>query len=244
MCDSGLCEEAELVWKEDVKAAEAAAKTRCAAIKHTFARTARDCPSVVFLSLDADGEAGAAAAAELGVEVLPTVQFWKGGTKLWEHRGFTEMEQDLGEGVLFYGDAAAGGERASQYVTEVADADALAAWAAALPPRELGVLFVSSTRAAACVHIFPAVLALARNMGGFASFARLVSDGSAEASAATAALGVKDVPTFVFYRGGAAVGKHVGAARGDLIGQILAQQAAAGIAPPPPPPRVAAKARG
>jgi hypothetical protein len=239
-----MCEEAELVWKEDAVAAKAAAVARCASIKHTFARTARDCPSVVFLSLDADGERGSAAAAELGVDVLPTVQFWRGGAKLWEHRGFVEMEQDLGEGVLFYGDAAAGGERASQYVAEVGDEGALRAWADAAPPAELAVLFVSSSRAAACVHIFPAVLALARNMAGFATFARLVSDGSAAASAATGALGVTDVPTFVFYRGGAEVGRHVGAARGDLIGQILAQQAAAGIAPPPPPPRKAVGVRG
>ena len=237
MCDSGLCEEAELVWKEDAAAAAAAARTRCAAIKHTFARTARDCPSVVFLSLDADGDAGGRAADELGVSVLPTVQFWRGGQKLWEHRGFTEMEQDLGEGVLFYGDAAAGGERASEYVPEVADEASIRAWVDGVPPQELAVLFVSSSRAAACVHIFPAVLALARNMGGFASFARLVSDGSGAASAATAALGVTDVPSFVFFRGGKEVGRHVGAARGDLIGQILAQQAKAGIAPPPPPAR-------
>lgn len=231
------------MWKEDAVAAEAAAKKRCASIKHTFSRTARDCPSVVFLSLDADGEAGAAAASELGVGVLPTVQFWREGKKLWEHAGFSELEQDLGEGVLFYGDAAAGGERASQYVTEVEDEAELTAWAKSLPPSELGVLFVSSSRAVACVHIFPAVLALARNMGGFASFARLVSDASPAASAATAALGVRDVPTFVFHRGGAVIGRHVGAARGDLIGQILAQQAAAGIAPPPPPAKVAAKVR-
>ena len=30
------------------------------------------------------------------------------------------------------------------------------------------------------------------------------------------------------------VGRHVGSSRGDLIGKILAQQGAAGIAPPPP----------
>ena len=43
------------------------------------------------------------------------------------------------------------------------------------------------------------------------------------------------VPTFIFYRNGEEVGRHVGSSRGDLIGQILAQQARHGIQPPPPP---------
>lgn len=43
------------------------------------------------------------------------------------------------------------------------------------------------------------------------------------------------VPTFIFYRGGKEVGRHVGSSRGDLIGQILQQQNALGIAPPAPP---------
>ena len=41
------------------------------------------------------------------------------------------------------------------------------------------------------------------------------------------------VPTFLFYRNGQEVGRHVGSSRGDLIGQILAQQAKVGIQPPP-----------
>mgnify|MGYP001811081857 CR=1 FL=1 len=48
------------------------------------------------------------------------------------------------------------------------------------------------------------------------------------------------VPTFLFYRSGKAVGRHVGSSRADLIGQILSQQAAAGIKPPPPPSAAAA----
>ena len=36
------------------------------------------------------------------------------------------------------------------------------------------------------------------------------------------------VPTFIFYRNGEEVGRHVGSSRGDLIGQILAQQASRG----------------
>ena len=43
------------------------------------------------------------------------------------------------------------------------------------------------------------------------------------------------VPTFLFFRNGKEVGRHVGSSRGELIGQILMQQAALGIQPPPPP---------
>ena len=46
---------------------------------------------------------------------------------------------------------------------------------------------------------------------------------------------ILQVPTFLFYRGGKQTGRHVGSSRGDLMGQILNQQSALGIAPPPPP---------
>ena len=55
-------------------------------------------------------------------------------------------------------------------------------------------------------------------------------------------LGMSQVPTFLFYRGGRLVGRHVGSSRADLIGQILVQQNAAGVAPPPPP-KAAARPR-
>ncbi len=48
MCQSGLGPEAELHWEEDKKAS----LSRCANLKHVFARTARDCPDVTFLTLE------------------------------------------------------------------------------------------------------------------------------------------------------------------------------------------------
>ena len=45
---------------------------------------------------------------------------------------------------------------------------------------------------------------------------------------------IVQVPTFIFYRNGKEVGRHVGSSRGDLIGKILEQQAALGIKPPSP----------
>lgn len=46
----------------------------------------------------------------LGIDVLPTVQFWREGKLLWEHRGVNQLEQNMGEGVLYFGDRCAGGE--------------------------------------------------------------------------------------------------------------------------------------
>lgn len=48
VCQTGLEEEAELHWKAD----QAAALMPCQGIKHTFARIARECPDVRFLSLN------------------------------------------------------------------------------------------------------------------------------------------------------------------------------------------------
>ena len=48
-----------------------------------------------------DTDEGQQACDELGIEVIPTVQFWKSGTKLWEHKGIVELENDLGEGTLW-----------------------------------------------------------------------------------------------------------------------------------------------
>ena len=47
ICQTGFEEEAELQWKGEKEAAMAP----CTEIKHVFARTARDCPEVTFLSL-------------------------------------------------------------------------------------------------------------------------------------------------------------------------------------------------
>ena len=47
-CDTGLSEEAEVHWEEDKKAKLA----RCSNLKHTFQRTARDCPDVKYLMLE------------------------------------------------------------------------------------------------------------------------------------------------------------------------------------------------
>jgi hypothetical protein len=59
------------------------------------------CAAVLLAQAD-DPEAGQLL-DQLGVDVLPTVQFWRQGKLLWEHRGVNQMEQDIGEGVLYFG---------------------------------------------------------------------------------------------------------------------------------------------
>lgn len=62
-----------------------------------------------------------------------------------------------------------------------------------------------------------------------------MADEGRDAGAAASALSIVEVPTFVFFRGGTEVARHVGSSRGDLIGKILQVQSEYGVAPPPPP---------
>ena len=49
--------------------------------------------------VQADSEEAQPLLDELNIEVLPTVQFWKQGKLLWEHKGIVALQQDLGEGA-------------------------------------------------------------------------------------------------------------------------------------------------
>ena len=229
VCMSGWEEEPELQWKEDQKAA----LEPCLQLKHTFQRTARDCPDVVFLMVDADSDTGDELCGHLGVDVLPTLQFWRHGSLLWEHKGVVQLNQDLGEGVLYFGDTAGNNEKASTYIKDLSSKAEFESFIKAPEDdKTLVVIDISVSDANPCVHIFPAVLALAKNFTGLARFARVLGDQSDELQELMGEKNVLQVPTFLFYRGGKEIGRHVGSSRGDLIGQILAQQNAAGIPPP------------
>ena len=136
--------------------------------------------------------------------------------------------------MLYFGDTAANGVHASDYVQELGSRAELDAFLAKQPAEVLTVLDVSLTSASPCIHIFPAVMALAKNFVGYACFGRLLGDASPAAEAVLRELAVVEVPTFVFYRGGAEVGRHVGSSRGDLIGKILQYQSEYGVNPPAP----------
>lgn len=231
VCQTGLDEEAELHWKAD----QAAALAPCQAIKHTFARVARECPDVRFFAVNADDSDSAELLDVLGIEVIPSVQFWRGGKLLWEHRGVNQFDQGLGEGVLYFGDSAAGGVTASEHVTELHSQQDLDSFVNGQEEKVLTVVNVSVSSAAPCIHIFPAVLALARSFKGYANFGRLLGDESEETHQLLQKYNVVEVPTFLFFKNGREVGRHVGSSRGDLIGKILQVQSEYGVAPPPPP---------
>jgi len=205
----------------------------CQGIKTSFQRTARDCPDALFLEVAVD-DSNSELAESLGIEVLPTVQFVKSGKLLWEHRGVSNLDQDLAEGVLFYGDAGGNGSHPSDYITEINSKADLEKWYSSLDDKVLGVLDISTSNAAACVHIYPTVMVLARQFKGFASFARLIGDSGEDAKELMKELNVRTVPTFRFFRSGKVVGEHVGTSRSDLISAILGKQAELGLTPPPP----------
>ena len=126
----------------------------------------------MLVSLQADTQEGERLCELLGVDVIPTVQFWRNGQKLWEHKGVLQLEQDLGEGVLYFGDRAAGGVQASNFVAELHNERDLDAFVNGQDEKVLTVVDVSLSNANPCIHIYPAVVALARSFKGYAVFGR------------------------------------------------------------------------
>jgi hypothetical protein len=226
----------------------------CRALSDSLARVAREAENVSFVALEGDADAEARAlSAELGVTQFPTIQYYKDGTLLWQHAGAVGGADAVGEAVLFYGDAAGGGVKPSDYVEEVVSKNTFEAFIAscAAPQtavrgitlatpceKQLAVLNVSQAKdSAPCVHIYPAVLALAKNTAGAIRWARLLGDASPDAGALMASLNVTRVPTFVFFADGKEVGRYTGGDRGALMASVLETQAKVGYSLPPPPPR-------
>jgi len=227
----------------------------CDRLASTFSRVARDAEGVAFVTLEADaGEEQNALATELGVTMLPTVQFYKNGEMLYEHKGAGDSAtRALGEGALYYGGALAGGETTADFITEVGSAAQLDDFlnACALPAtnergvtfdasceKQLGVLDVSMAKGTATsMHSYPAVVALAKNTQGAIRFARLLGDTTDDAKAVMVNLNVTSTPTFIFYCEGKEVGRYAGSDRVKLMEAVLKTQKANGIKMPQPAPR-------
>ena len=99
----------------------------------------------------------------------------------------------LASGVLYYADHAANGVKASQYIKEIHNKQDLGTFINQQDDNVLTVLDVSLRNAAPCIHIFPAVLALAKNFTGYAHFARLIGDESEETQQVLYELNVNEV---------------------------------------------------
>eukprot|EP00889_Picochlorum_renovo_P000412 jgi/Picre1/27442/NNA_000409.t1 len=206
VCQTGWEEEAELQWKDDQRKA----LEPCQQLKHTFQRTARDCPDVEFLMVEAESENGETSAITSGWMCF---HLFNSG----------EKERNCNN------------EKASTYITDLESRAELDEFVSAgEDDKMLVVIDVSLSDASPCVHIFPAVMALAKNFTGMAKFARVMGDSTDDFKQFMADENITQVPTFLFYRGGKMIGRHVGSSRGDLIGQILKMQNAAGIPPPMP----------
>lgn len=85
----------------------------------------------------ADSDQGSELCDRLGIEVLPTVQFWRDGQRLWEHRGVVNLQQDLGEGEMWRAQGArAPGEAGAGAIGR---AGCTARWFAGMPGSRAGV---------------------------------------------------------------------------------------------------------
>lgn len=222
----------------------------CVALKDSLSRVARECENVSFVNLEADSSAEARAlSAELGVSRFPTVQYYKAGKLLFQHVGAASASGKVDESVAFLGSTAW-----QDVVTEVrngADLEGFLASCAAPATavrgmelwapceQQLGVLDVSTQDSPGSAHIFPAVLALAKNTAGAVRWGRLMGDAGPEQKALLASLKVTSVPSFIFFnpKTGKEFGRYTGADRGALMAAVLEAQQATGYSLPSPPPR-------
>lgn len=239
------------VWavQTDITDGTHTSMSACVQLKSNLARVVRDADDVVFLDLPIVGgdPEMTALANDLGATRFPTCQYYKNGKLVWQHVGAARnTAEQIGEGVLFHSGQAAGGVNANDYVTPVGSEEDFQAFldsCAVFPnptpfgvtldvpcTKQLAVLDVSlQNNSAACLHVYPAVLALARNTEGATRWARLLGDTSPEANALLQKFGVTSAPTFIFFSDGKEVKRYVGADRMELMNQVLAFQEEQGV---------------
>merc|ERR1719230_429107 len=91
--------------------------------------------------------------------------------------------------------------------------------------KQLAILDVSTSKdSPACIHVFPAVLALAKNTAGACRWARCLADWDSQTADLAEALAVTSVPTFIFFNGDREVGRYVGSDRLELMNAVLQTQ--------------------
>ena len=171
------------------------------------------------------------------------------GELLWQHVGAgAGASQALSEGVLYYGGAGAAGLKGTDYVSEISTnselEDFIGSCSMAQPAaagfdagidvpcdKQLAIVDVGMDKdaPAGCLHIFPAVLSLARNTAGFTRWARLAIDKNEESAQIAKSFGVSSVPSFVFLADGKVVDKYSGSDRVELMNRVMRFQQANGI---------------
>ena len=89
------------------------------------------------------------------------------------------MSGDMAEGVLYFGDSARNGVKASEHVSELRGADDLKVF---LSPHsgtsDRKIVMVSTSMCSPCIHVVPSTLMLAMNFKDVIDFAKLEDDGA------------------------------------------------------------------
>mmetsp|Transcript_5529 Transcript_5529/g.14013 ORF Transcript_5529/g.14013 Transcript_5529/m.14013 type:complete len:377 (-) Transcript_5529:389-1519(-) len=224
---------------------------QCRQLSASLARIAREADGVTFLKVEVDADSRVLS-QELNVRKFPTYQYYKNGELLWQHVGAgSGSNEALAEGVLYYGGQGAGGLKTEDYITELTSKDDFEIFLeACAAPQDAALGFegefnvpcekqlcivdvgVNKDPPAGCIHIFPAVLSLARNTAGFTRWARIAADANPETAALVKELGVSDVPSFVFLANGQVIDRYTGSDRLELMNRVLNFQRANGIALP------------
>lgn len=239
-------------WLESSRGSETN-QEQCRQLSSSLARIAREADDVTFLKVEIVGDNSAREVAhQLGVTRYPTFQYYKNGELMFQHVGAgAGAGQQLAEGVLYYGGQGAGGIHVSDYITEcrsfseVDDFIQSCAAPQAAPEgfegdfevpcdKQLAVIDIGIDKdaPAGCLHIFPAVLSLARNTAGFTRWARVAVDANPESKEIAKHFNITQVPAFVFLAKGKVVDTYMGADRIELMNKVLAFQKANGVVLP------------
>jgi len=220
-CDMGCTEEAEVHWKrlpEEIMAP-------CVALRRTLAAAAQRCPGVTVLSLTAtDTPECQALCDRLQVTHVPSLFFIREARVVWRIDGVDGAEEDLRDGLAYFGDHTLEGDRPSDLIEDLHSVDQCRRFVGPGASEDLlRVVAVFDGQQDASVRMFRAVVALSGPMQGKASFARVLSDGSPQALAVLRELRAEYVPLLLIYDGrtGEELGRHVVTTREDLIGLYL-----------------------
>ena len=185
---------------------------------------------------------------------LRVLQYYKSQELVWENVGASSTTTSaIGEGMLYYGGQAAGGLHASEYITEIKNKVELKEFLelCAAPQtnplgvdldleceKQLAVLDISASKdSAACIKIYPAVLALAKNTAGACRWARMLSDSGDSAQELMREYNVTAVPTFLFFNEGKEVDRYTGSDRLELMDKVIQIQKDEGFRLPDRQPR-------
>lgn len=240
-------------WESQEECEGAFDQESCKFLSNSLARMAREADDVSFVTIEVVGDDNARRlSTEFNVHTFPTHQYYKNGELLWQHVGAgVGAEAEIAEGVLYYGGQGAKGLHTADYITEVKSRSELDQFLQSCAPpqpaalgfaegfdvpceKQLAILDISQEKdaPASCIHIFPAVVSLAKNTAGFTRWARLNADAGPEAAALVNELGAATLPTFVFFCNGQIVDKYSGHDRLELMNRVLNFQKANGIRMP------------